>query len=155
MNLRREVERVQQGVLGKSRVQSPQLYKTLLNRSILFFSSPFLSFYLHLFFLSQWLPQVFLVSPALVCLPTHTPPALAHLFLLGAFREVKKAVEAYWAGKISADELNNVASEVKKFNWTSLKERNVDFVPRLFNLPQFDSFSHVANSRYQRRLYFV
>ena len=56
--------------------------------------------------------------------------ASALTFVAGANREVKKAVEAYWAGKISADDLNKVASEVKKFNWTSIKERKVDFVPR-------------------------
>jgi 5-methyltetrahydropteroyltriglutamate--homocysteine methyltransferase len=30
---------------------------------------------------------------------------------LGANREVKKAVEAYWAGKLSADELTKVSNE--------------------------------------------
>ena len=48
----------------------------------------------------------------------------------GANREIKKAVEAYWAGKLSADELTKVAAEVKKTTWTSLKERGVDFIPR-------------------------
>ena len=48
----------------------------------------------------------------------------------GANREVKKAVEAYWAGKITADELTKAASEVKKYNWTNLKSRGVDFIPR-------------------------
>lgn len=49
---------------------------------------------------------------------------------LGANREVKKAVEAYWAGKLSADELTKVAADVKKTSWTDLKERGVDLVPR-------------------------
>lgn len=44
---------------------------------------------------------------------------------------MKKAVEAYWAGKISAEELNKAASEVKKYNWTNLKARNVNYIPRL------------------------
>jgi 5-methyltetrahydropteroyltriglutamate--homocysteine methyltransferase len=43
---------------------------------------------------------------------------------------VKKAVEAYWAGKITADQLTQVAAEVKKSNWTCLKARGVDYVPR-------------------------
>ena len=50
--------------------------------------------------------------------------------ITGANREVKKAVEAYWAGKISADELTKVAAEVKKASWTSVKSKGVDFVPR-------------------------
>lgn len=49
---------------------------------------------------------------------------------LGANREVKKAVEAYWAGKISADQLTHVAADVKKTNWTTVKSKGVDFVPR-------------------------
>lgn len=48
----------------------------------------------------------------------------------GANREVKKAVEAYWAGKISADELTKAAAEVKKESWTSVKAHGVDFIPR-------------------------
>lgn len=55
------------------------------------------------------------------------------LYLLsssGANREVKKAVEAYWAGKISAEELTKAAADVKKASWTSLKESGVDFIPR-------------------------
>ena len=49
----------------------------------------------------------------------------------GANREVKKAVEAYWAGKISADQLTQAAADVKKTNWQSVKAKGVDFVPRL------------------------
>ena len=48
----------------------------------------------------------------------------------GANREVKKAVEAYWAGKISADDLTRAAAEVKKTSWTSVKSRGVDYIPR-------------------------
>ena len=49
---------------------------------------------------------------------------------LGANREVKKAVEAYWAGKISADDLTKAAAGVKKASWTSVKSRGVDYIPR-------------------------
>jgi hypothetical protein len=55
-------------------------------------------------------------------------------FWLGANREVKKAVEAYWAGTITADQLTQVAADVKKSNWTSVKAKGVDYVPRLFRL---------------------
>jgi 5-methyltetrahydropteroyltriglutamate--homocysteine methyltransferase len=47
---------------------------------------------------------------------------------------VKKAVEAYWAGTITADQLTQVAADVKKSNWTSVKAKGVDYVPRLFRL---------------------
>lgn len=49
---------------------------------------------------------------------------------LGKNREVKKAVEAYWGGKISADDLQKAAAEVRKFNWTEVKAHGVNFVPR-------------------------
>ena len=57
-------------------------------------------------------------------------PLSNHIGSIGANREVKKAVEAYWAGKISADELTKAAAEVKKASWTSVKSKGVDFVPR-------------------------
>jgi 5-methyltetrahydropteroyltriglutamate--homocysteine methyltransferase len=49
---------------------------------------------------------------------------------IGANREIKKAVEAYWAGKTSADDLQKVAAGVRKASWTSVKGHRVDFVPR-------------------------
>jgi len=49
---------------------------------------------------------------------------------VGANREVKKAVEAYWAGKLSSDDLTKAAADVKKASWTSVKSKGVDFVPR-------------------------
>jgi Cobalamin-independent synthase, N-terminal domain len=51
--------------------------------------------------------------------------------ILGGNREVKKAVEAYWAGKISADDLAKAAAAVRKASWESLKAQHVDFIPRL------------------------
>lgn len=56
--------------------------------------------------------------------------SLKPFFPSGANREVKKAVEAYWAGKLSADELTKAALDVKKYNWSKLKEQGVDFIPR-------------------------
>jgi len=46
---------------------------------------------------------------------------------------VKKAVEAYWAGKKSADDLTKAAAEVRKASWTSVHAHGVDFVPRCAN----------------------
>lgn len=76
---------------------------------------------------------MFLVSPASVCSAFHY---FVNIYwcdfptISGANREVKKAVEAYWAGKISADDLTKAAAEVKKTSWTSVKAHGVDFVPR-------------------------
>jgi 5-methyltetrahydropteroyltriglutamate--homocysteine methyltransferase len=48
----------------------------------------------------------------------------------GTNREVKKAVESYWAGKIDADALTQAAADVRKGNWQAVKGKGVDFVPR-------------------------
>ncbi|KAJ3515451.1 hypothetical protein NLJ89_g1748 [Agrocybe chaxingu] len=60
---------------------------------------------------------------------------------IGANREVKKAVEAYWAGKISADDLTKAAAEVKKTSWTTVKAKGVDFVPS----GEFSLYDHVLD----------
>jgi 5-methyltetrahydropteroyltriglutamate--homocysteine methyltransferase len=60
---------------------------------------------------------------------------------IGANREVKKAVEAYWAGKISADELQEAAAKTRKASWTSVKERGVTYVPS----GEFTLYDHVLD----------
>ncbi|KAA1466330.1 cobalamin-independent methionine synthase [Dentipellis sp. KUC8613] len=60
---------------------------------------------------------------------------------IGANREVKKAVEAYWAGKITADQLTQAAADVKKSNWTTVKSKGVDFVPS----GEFSLYDHVLD----------
>ncbi|KAI0068826.1 cobalamin-independent methionine synthase [Artomyces pyxidatus] len=60
---------------------------------------------------------------------------------IGANREVKKAVEAYWGGKITADQLTQAAADVKKTNWTSVKAKGVDFVPS----GEFSLYDHVLD----------
>ncbi|KAK7038688.1 methionine-synthesizing 5-methyltetrahydropteroyltriglutamate--homocysteine methyltransferase [Paramarasmius palmivorus] len=60
---------------------------------------------------------------------------------IGANREIKKVVEAYWAGKVTADEVTKVSAEVKKTNWTELKQRGVDFIPS----GDFSLYDHVLD----------
>ncbi|PPR07195.1 hypothetical protein CVT26_012626 [Gymnopilus dilepis] len=60
---------------------------------------------------------------------------------IGANREVKKAVEAYWGGKLSADDLTKAAADVKKASWTSVKDKGVDFVPS----GEFSLYDHVLD----------
>ncbi|KAF8607707.1 cobalamin-independent methionine synthase [Ceratobasidium sp. AG-I] len=60
---------------------------------------------------------------------------------IGANREVKKAVEAYWAGKISADDLQKAAADVRKTSWTSIKEQGVTHVPS----GEFSLYDHVLD----------
>lgn len=46
-----------------------------------------------------------------------------------ARREVKKATEAYWADKISAEELQKVAKEQRLARWQTIKDAGVDLIP--------------------------
>lgn len=47
----------------------------------------------------------------------------------GPNREIKKAVESYWAFKTSAEDLQTVAKEVKQKRWESIKGKGVDSIP--------------------------
>ncbi|MBP3194207.1 MAG: 5-methyltetrahydropteroyltriglutamate--homocysteine S-methyltransferase [Cardiobacteriaceae bacterium] len=46
---------------------------------------------------------------------------------IGAKRELKFAQEAYWQGKSTAEDLLNVAKEIRKINWT--EQKDFDLVP--------------------------
>ena len=48
---------------------------------------------------------------------------------VGAGRELKKAEEAYWAGKISKQELLDAAALIRKENWQLQKEAGIDLIP--------------------------
>ncbi|KAJ8292809.1 putative 5-methyltetrahydropteroyltriglutamate--homocysteine methyltransferase [Rhodotorula toruloides] len=63
---------------------------------------------------------------------------------IGAKREVKKATEAYWAGKISADELQKVAKEQRAERWQTLKAQGVDVIPS----GDFTLYDHVLDANY-------
>jgi 5-methyltetrahydropteroyltriglutamate--homocysteine methyltransferase len=47
---------------------------------------------------------------------------------IGEQRELKKALEAYWAGKISQQELQKTASELRKRHWTYQKNAGIDLI---------------------------
>lgn len=108
-------------IFGKSR-NLEQAYFLIIPPSSLSFFLP-----IH----EKWSLPASLVSLALVRKPLILSFSFnTVLFVLGANREVKKAVEAYWAGKISADDLTKAAADVKKTSWTSVKAHGVDFIPR-------------------------
>ena len=48
---------------------------------------------------------------------------------IGAFRELKKSVEAYWKGAKTADELESDAAELRKKHFAIQKEKGVDLLP--------------------------
>jgi 5-methyltetrahydropteroyltriglutamate--homocysteine methyltransferase len=48
---------------------------------------------------------------------------------IGSNRELKKASELYWAGKISVDELIETGKDIRRRNWHLQKEAGVDLIP--------------------------
>ncbi|TDY63457.1 5-methyltetrahydropteroyltriglutamate--homocysteine S-methyltransferase [Algibacter lectus] len=48
---------------------------------------------------------------------------------IGRQRELKKACEAFWSGKINQTELLNTAKEIKKQNWLQQQDLGVDLIP--------------------------
>jgi 5-methyltetrahydropteroyltriglutamate--homocysteine methyltransferase len=47
---------------------------------------------------------------------------------IGEQRELKKALEAYWAGNASKEELQNVASDLRKRHWIYQKNAGIDLI---------------------------
>ena len=48
---------------------------------------------------------------------------------IGAKRELKKALEAYWAGEISGDDLIDLGHWLRVQNWQLQKEKGIDVIP--------------------------
>ncbi|WP_440712188.1 5-methyltetrahydropteroyltriglutamate--homocysteine S-methyltransferase [Gordonia sp. FQ] len=57
---------------------------------------------------------------------TTTVPGTARI---GADRELKRAVEGYWAGRIDAAELERVAAQLRRTSWAELLTAGLDSVP--------------------------
>ncbi len=48
---------------------------------------------------------------------------------IGSQRELKKACENYWAGKISLERLELTSRQLRKENWSGLQEAGIDLIP--------------------------
>src|SRR5690606_15343761 len=48
---------------------------------------------------------------------------------IGADRELKKALEAYWQGKISQAELEQVGQRLRRVHWRLQAEAGLDLIP--------------------------
>ncbi|KAI8984549.1 5-methyltetrahydropteroyltriglutamate-homocysteine S-methyltransferase [Mycotypha africana] len=48
---------------------------------------------------------------------------------VGAKRELKKSVEAYWSGKISAEELKQAYQSIQQSQWKLQKEQGIEHIP--------------------------
>ncbi len=60
---------------------------------------------------------------------------------IGAQRELKKALEAYWSGETSERELQSVGSRIRAKNWATQRDAGIDFVPS----NDFSLYDHVLD----------
>ncbi|MGW2228645.1 5-methyltetrahydropteroyltriglutamate--homocysteine S-methyltransferase [Streptomyces formicae] len=60
----------------------------------------------------------------------------------GANRELKKAVEGYWKGRVTADALRETAAELRRTTWRQLAESGVHEVPT----GDFSYYDHVLDT---------
>ena len=61
---------------------------------------------------------------------------------IGGHRELKKANEQYWAGKITAVELEQTAKYIRHQNWRLQKEAGIDIIP----CNDFSYYDHVLDT---------
>ncbi|PVD51565.1 5-methyltetrahydropteroyltriglutamate--homocysteine S-methyltransferase [Terrimonas sp.] len=61
---------------------------------------------------------------------------------IGSQRELKKAAEQYWAGKISLTQLNQAGSAIRLHNWSLQKKAGIDLVP----CNDFSYYDHVLDT---------
>jgi 5-methyltetrahydropteroyltriglutamate--homocysteine methyltransferase len=61
---------------------------------------------------------------------------------IGANRELKKAVEAYWAGTIDAAELEKTAAGLRAEVWQTLRNARLDAIPS----NTFSYYDHVLDT---------
>lgn len=60
----------------------------------------------------------------------------------GPNRELKKAIEGYWKGRVSADALRATAAELRSSTWRQLAEAGIDEVPT----GDFSYYDHVLDT---------
>ncbi|KAH9844834.1 5-methyltetrahydropteroyltriglutamate homocysteine methyltransferase [Teratosphaeria destructans] len=73
------------------------------------------------------------LQPIEVCQPTQTDKMVQSSVLgfprMGRLRDLKKATEAYWGGKLSADELLAEGKRLRLEHWKIQKDAGVDLIP--------------------------
>ncbi|MFD7713211.1 5-methyltetrahydropteroyltriglutamate--homocysteine S-methyltransferase, partial [Streptomyces sp. NPDC059786] len=60
----------------------------------------------------------------------------------GPDRELKKAIEGYWKGRVTADVLRDTAAELRRSNWRQLADAGIDEVPT----GDFSYYDHVLDA---------
>lgn len=60
---------------------------------------------------------------------------------IGPHRELKRAVERFWAGKISVEVLQNTAAEIRRSNWLLQRDAGIEHIPS----NDFSLYDHVLD----------
>jgi 5-methyltetrahydropteroyltriglutamate--homocysteine methyltransferase len=61
---------------------------------------------------------------------------------IGPKRELKKALEKYWAGKITESELDDVSRTIRQDNWRLQRDAGIDHIPS----NEFSLYDHVLDT---------
>jgi 5-methyltetrahydropteroyltriglutamate--homocysteine methyltransferase len=61
---------------------------------------------------------------------------------VGSHRELKKASEQFWAGKINRDALQKVAQQIRRENWQTQKDAGIGLIPS----NDFSLYDHVLDT---------
>lgn len=61
---------------------------------------------------------------------------------IGPDRALKRALEGYWAGRLSADQLQETAASIRRQNWQTMVGVGIDFVPS----NDFSLYDHVLDA---------
>ncbi|RZL83731.1 MAG: 5-methyltetrahydropteroyltriglutamate--homocysteine S-methyltransferase [Rhodococcus sp. (in: high G+C Gram-positive bacteria)] len=61
---------------------------------------------------------------------------------IGPNRELKKAVEAYWSGRLDRSRLDSVGAELRRQTWTALRDAGLDSIP----VGTFSYYDHVLDT---------
>jgi 5-methyltetrahydropteroyltriglutamate--homocysteine methyltransferase len=48
---------------------------------------------------------------------------------MGKHRELKRATEGYWSGKVSANELSSTAASIRQANWETERDAGIELIP--------------------------
>jgi 5-methyltetrahydropteroyltriglutamate--homocysteine methyltransferase len=61
---------------------------------------------------------------------------------MGALRQLKKSLEAYWRGKETEADLQKTASGLRRMNWLQQMEVGIDLIPS----NDFSFYDHVLDT---------
>ena len=61
---------------------------------------------------------------------------------MGAHRQLKKSLEAYWRGAETVENLHKTASELRRGNWLQQKDAGIDLIPS----NDFSFYDHVLDT---------